>query len=146
MTAIYADPAALFARMLRRVVRTESGCWMFTGTVTSRGYACVAAGKRGCSILGHRLAVIARDGLIPDGMTVDHQCHDSMTCRYDTACAHRRCVNPAHLEVMSGADNLRRQWEAGLCRKGHELTRRASDSKRQCLTCRREYAATYRAA
>lgn len=144
MTTVYADPVDLFARMLRRVVRTESGCWYFTGTTNSRGYSCVAAGKRGRSILGHRLAVIARDGFIPDGMTVDHQCHDSGSCRADADCPHRRCVNPSHLEVMTGADNLRRIWESGNCRKGHPLTMRA-DSKRECKTCKAAYFAAKRA-
>jgi hypothetical protein len=144
MTAVYADPATLFARMLRRVVRTESGCWIFTGTVTSRGYGCVGAGKRGHSILGHRLAILARDGQIPDGMTVDHQCHDSATCRDDVDCPHRRCVNPAHLKVMTMADNLRRQWESGRCRKGHRLTRRTSGRRnRECKTCKADYMRAY---
>jgi hypothetical protein len=139
VTTIYADPVELFARLLRRTVRTESGCWHFTGTTNSRGYSCVGSGKRGKSILGHRLAVLARDGQIPDGMTVDHQCHDSQTCRDDADCPHRRCVNPDHLRVMSNADNTGRVWEAGTCRKGHPLTPR-KDGKRQCVTCRREYA------
>ena len=138
-TQIDADPQTLFARLLRRTVRTEDGCWRFTGGVNSRGYVNVSAGRRGLMILGHRLAILARDGDIPDGMTVDHQCHDSHTCRLDADCPHRRCVNPAHLKVMSMRDNAARKWESGLCAEGHELTRRATGRRqRECLVCKRE--------
>lgn len=138
MSVVYADPATLWERLIRRITITDSGCWLFTGCTNSRGYGLVCSGRKGKSVLTHRLAVIVRDGSIPDGMTVDHQCHDSQTCRLDATCPHRRCVNPAHLAVMTNADNLRRQWESGLCRKGHPLTLRG-DGKRQCMTCRHDY-------
>jgi len=139
MTAIYADPATLWERLLDRVTVTDSGCWVFTGCTNSRGYGLVCSGRKGKNILTHRLAVIVRDGGIPDGMTVDHQCHDSHTCRLDADCPHRRCVNPAHLKVMSMRDNAARKWESGLCAEGHELTRRATGRRqRECLVCKRE--------
>ena len=145
MTTIYADPLTLWARLLRRVERTHDGCWTFTGATNSRGYGIVCSGRKGKSILTHRLAVIVRDGSIPDGMTVDHQCHDSQTCRLDADCPHRRCVNPAHLAVMTSADNAARKWESGLCAKGHKLTRRTTGARRQreCLVCKTEYMARY---
>jgi hypothetical protein len=111
MTAVYVDPAILWGRILERIEQTASGCWLFTGCTNSRGYGLVFSGRKGKNILAHRLAVIVRDGSIPDGMTVDHQCHDSQTCRLDAGCPHRRCVNPAHLRVMTSADNVRRRWE-----------------------------------
>lgn len=148
MSALYADPLKLWARLLRRVERTESGCWQFIGATNSRGYGIVCSGRKGKNVLTHRLAVIVRDGSIPDGMTVDHQCHDSLTCRADVDCPHRRCVNPAHLAVMTLAENTARRWEAGLCAKGHPLTRRTTGQRRQreCLVCRSEYLTTYTAA
>ena len=138
MTAtVYADPATLWARMLRRVVRRPDGCWEFTGSVTSRGYGTVGSGRRSRTILAHQLAVIARDGSIPDGMTVDHGCHDSRTCTDNATCPHKRCVNPAHLVVMTGGENTARRWESGLCSEGHELRFRArGDGKaRYCAEC-----------
>ena len=111
MTALYAEPATLWDRLLKRTTITESGCWIFTGCTNSRGYGLVCAGRKGKNILTHRLAVIVRDGAIPDGMTVDHQCHDSASRLLAEECPHRRCVNPAHLRVMSAADNTRRRFK-----------------------------------
>jgi len=134
---VYGDPMRLWARLLRRVVRTESGCWQFTGSVNSSGYSSVGAGKRSRTILGHQLAVIVRDGGIPDGLTVDHSCHDAQTCGGGRDCQHRRCVNPAHLVVMTGGDNSARRWESGLCAQGHPLAwRKRGDGKaRYCPEC-----------
>lgn len=145
MSTVYGDPHRLVARMLRRTVRDESGCWIFTGSVISTGYGSVCAGKKGKSITTHRLMVIARDGSIPEGMTVDHTCHDSYTCT-EKPCPHRRCVNPAHLAVVSGADNTARQWERGTCREGHQLSPRKDGRGRRCLTCATTYGVAWRRA
>ena len=101
----------LWARTLRRVTRTPEGCWRFNGAVTSGGYGCVGSGIRSQTITTHRLAVLHRDGFIPAGMTVDHQCHDTQTCKRGVRCEHRRCCNPAHLKVMTmAANNRRKVW------------------------------------
>lgn len=144
MSTLYADPYVLWARLLERVVIDEHGCWIFKGATNSRGYGLVCSGRKGKSILTHRLAVIVRDGSIPDGMTVDHQCHDAQTCAPAT-CQHKRCVNPEHLKVMTIAENTARRWESGLCSKGHELTRRTKGKRRQreCLTCKADYMRDY---
>lgn len=110
MSTLYAPAATLFARMLRRCVRTASGCWIYTGSTNSRGYSQVCSGKRSKNITGHRLAVIARDGFIPPGMTVDHTCHNSARCSAGDDCEHRRCVNPSHLAVVTNAANTGRRW------------------------------------
>lgn len=102
----------LWARLLRRAVRTPEGCWRFTGSVNSRGYGLVASGVKGQTITAHRLSVTFRDGSVPDGMTIDHQCHDVRFCAGGPRCPHRRCVNPAHLVVMTNAENNARRWVA----------------------------------
>lgn len=138
MSTLYADPAVLFARALRRCVRTPEGCWQFTGATTSRGYGCVGAGRRGSTEMLHRVAVLASGRAIPDGMTVDHTCHDSLTCRLGVECPHRRCCNPAHLAVVTPGANTARQWEAGVCAKGHGPLlerRRGTGVARYCPTC-----------
>ena len=142
MSVVHGDPAVLWARMLRRTIRSENGCWIFTGATMSTGYGIVGNGARGGNILTHRLAVIVRDGFIPEGMTVDHACHDSYVCT-ERPCPHRRCVNPAHLEVMTLAENTQRQWERDTCRKGHQLIVRKNGARR-CRTCQNEYAARWR--
>ena len=144
MTAVvYKDPLTLYLRMLRRCVRTESGCWEFTGAVNSRGYSQVCSGKKSKSILGHQLVVLARGEDVPEGHNIDHSCHDSNVCRLAEFCQHRRCVNPAHIRVVTQKENTARQWESGLCKKGHPLTQKKRG--RYCRTChaakQREYAA-----
>ena len=111
MTAtVYGDPVRLYARMLRRCVRTEDGCWMFTGSTNSRGYSIVCSGKKSKNILGHQLVLLARGEQVPDGHNIDHSCHDSQSCLGDAECPHRRCVNPSHIRVVTIGDNTRRRW------------------------------------
>lgn len=45
------------------------------------------------TIGAHRFAYIERFGPVPDGMVVDHKCHNT------------RCVNPDHLQAVSVAEN-----------------------------------------
>jgi hypothetical protein len=93
----------------------------------------------------HRVAYTDAVGPIPDGLTIDHLCRT------------RTCVNPAHLEPVSLAENIRRAAEhrplLTHCQRGHEL---CDDNlfinqrgERQCLTCRRakanEWARQHRA-
>lgn len=117
MSTLYADPAVLWARILDRVTVDGEGCWIFPGATNSRGYGLICSGRKSKSVLTHRLAVIVRDGSIPDGMTVDHQCHDSRVCNGGMGgCSHRRCVNPDHLAVMTAAANTRRRFTRALPR------------------------------
>lgn len=112
MTAtVYTDPAALYLRMLRRCVRTDDGCWMFTGATNSRGYSQVCSGRKSKSILGHQLAVMVRGDVVPDAHNIDHRCHNSASCEAGRHCPHRRCVNPSHLRVVPAVENTRRRWE-----------------------------------
>lgn len=61
---------------------------------------------------------------------------------------HPACVNPAHLEIVTQRENMRRGINAhivrtGRCKRGHEmsgdnLTPPGKNGKRECRTCRRE--------
>lgn len=135
MSTVYADPAVLWQRALAKVTVTPEGCWEFTGCVNSQGYSCVAAGRKGKTILGHRLAVLVRDGSLSD-LPVDHLCFN------------RRCICPDHLEVVTTAENNRRMREAhgyrlgGQCGSGHTLTeqntRRHPRGQLVCRECEQQ--------
>lgn len=92
------DDSALPQRFWSKVRIRQDGCWEWTGYVDPGGYGIY--GGRGV----HRVVMQAvRD--IPDGLVVDHTCHDPALCRLDTKCPHRRCCNPAHLRITTHAQN-----------------------------------------
>lgn len=109
-------------RFWRKVTKTDR-CWLWTGSLQSRGYGCVGFG--GKRYLAHRLAYEWLVGPIPDGLTIDHLCRV------------KACVNPAHLEPVTGAENTRRHFDsAGTCRHGSPVVYRSSRvHSRDCAEC-----------
>lgn len=108
--------------------RPELGpCWLWTAA-TDKGYGRIARGGGrgavGAHIVSHELCI----GPVPVGYEVDHLCRTTL------------CVNPNHLEAVTGAENLRRQAAAWTrCRKGHALTPEntvRSGGRRHCRTCK----------
>lgn len=89
-------------------------CWPWLGYVMKRGYGQIGAPGRGSSMLyAHRLSYELAHGPIPDGLTIDHTCHNKdLGCVRGFSCPHRRCVNPAHLEAVSRGENHRRAFSA----------------------------------
>lgn len=80
---------------LERVwTRIECGaaddCWSWTG-YHAQGYAKII--QRGKHLSVHRLVFEQANGTIPDGMQVDHICHN------------RGCVNPDHLRLATNKQN-----------------------------------------
>lgn len=130
------NPADLPGRMAKHV-RLEGECWLWTGAIQSSGYGVVhlpGIGQR----LVHRAAWEALVEPIPDGLTIDHLCRV------------KPCINPAHLEVVTLAENGRRANEGrnpdvcphGHAFKGHNLMLRKGrhgSQHRVCRACRSNY-------
>lgn len=90
--------SALPEKFWANVHQAENGCWPWRGYVAKAGYGIY----RGEGV--HRVVMKAVAD-IPDGLVVDHTCHDPRACRLDNDCPHRRCCNPAHLRVTTHAQN-----------------------------------------
>jgi len=89
--------------MARLMPEPNTGCWLWDGSWKPNGYGEVNYHRRLWYV--HRLVYELLRGPIPAGYTLDHLCRV------------RPCGNPAHLEVVSLADNIRR---------GNRLRRRVS--------------------
>ena len=100
-------------RYWRYVTKTD-GCWIWGGSVADTGYGVHWTDEK--RLVGaHRYSYELHRGPIPDGLPVDHRCHNlDPTCRELAQCPHRRCVNPDHLEPVTQAENMRRARERTL--------------------------------
>jgi hypothetical protein len=117
-------------RVLSFVERpADDECWVWPGARNRLGYG--AAKHEGKSYRAHRLVYQLRVGPIPDGLVLDHLCRN------------RACVNPAHLEPVTNAENLRRAVERRThCKQGHEFTPENTyhgKDGRSCRICGREW-------
>lgn len=76
-------------------VDPETGCWVWQRCINPRtGYGQLTVARQ--VMPAHRWSYEHHVGPIPAGMHIDHLCRN------------RPCVNPAHLEVVSLAENNRR--------------------------------------
>jgi hypothetical protein len=112
------DPNRLWDR-----VDFDEDCWIWLGPVNRSGYGHL---RRFGYV--HRLAWELLRGPIPEGMTVDHLCRN------------RVCVRPDHLELVTRAENIRRENAARkCCPRGHvydDANTYLYKNKRGCRTCR----------
>jgi hypothetical protein len=105
-------------RLLSRRRVDENGCWTWTGYVGPDGYGQIEL--RGRSWRVHRLFHEIFAGHVPTDLVVHH------------TCGNRACCNPAHQELTTSADNVRRgKFYYGVehhnggrthCRRGHPLS------------------------
>jgi len=110
----YGDPKgvpsprpSLVERLWPKFQRNASGCWLWTATLNNKGYGMIGVG--GQMRLAHRAAYELLVGPIPEGLDLDHLCHNAdESCAGGTPCGHRRCINPAHLEPATRSVNARR--------------------------------------
>lgn len=96
-------PVDYEARFWSRVAKAD-GCWLWTAGTHRSGYGVFSVRKK--RIYAHRFAYEALVGAIPDGLVLDHECHNKdADCAGGGGCLHRRCVNPAHLRAVTHREN-----------------------------------------
>lgn len=117
---------------LTKYTVTESGCWNYTGYIRKDGY-----GYTGDHTYAHLYFYTHKVGPVPDGLVIDH------------LCMNKSCVNPAHLEPVSQAENMRRAHAvygpSERCRNGHDRTTAGTMPNGRCRRCNREKTQRYRA-
>lgn len=102
------------ARFWARVDKQEEGCWVWTGSLDSKGYGMFGLGQR--QYRAHRVSLHLSG--VDLGDYTDHVCRV------------RSCVNPDHLEVVTNQENLLRSpltlasinARKTQCKWGHEFT------------------------
>jgi hypothetical protein len=126
-------------RRFERLVSPEpnTGCWLWTGVIAN-GYGKINVGTKrtaagvvvGVRDYAHRVSYELHKGPIPAGLHIDH------------VCCVTACVNPAHLEPVTGAENTRRFGERrDVCRAGHRIDEVGvitnGATVRTCAECKR---------
>lgn len=113
-------------------------CWLWIAGKNDKGYGYFNVNEKTCR--AHIVSYEAHKGPVPDGFEIDHLCRV------------RHCVNPAHLEAVTHAENIRR-GDVGIttgkinlakkdCPQGHSYSGEnlyiTPAGYRQCRICHRE--------
>ena len=103
--AVGADVAARLDVLVDRAGPDD--CWPWNAALLPSGYGQLSF--MGARVYAHRAAWEAVNGPVPDGLVLDHRCHNAdRSCPGGPTCRHRRCCNPAHLEPVTQRTNTRR--------------------------------------
>jgi hypothetical protein len=108
--------------------RGPNECWLWLGATLPKGYGVIGSGgKHSTNRYVHRVAYELAHGPIPADLAVDHTCHSyDKSCRGGPTCEHRRCVNPAHLEVVTPTENNHRSRTAKVTMEAVRSIRQAA--------------------
>lgn len=92
-------------------INEETGCWEWTGTCFSNGYARAGLSKRKGRKFSQRASRMAHEvfvGEIPPGLLMCHKCDN------------KKCVNPDHLFLGTTKDNMQDMVNKGRSLKGEK--------------------------
>lgn len=125
--------------------RGPDECWPWLRKPNDMGYGQLRWVSR--TLQAHRVAYLLEHGELPDGMEIDHTCHDPLQCTRKRQCSHRLCCNPAHLEAVTKPVNLERSnrtrpgngknQERTKCPDGCTCRRHEDQTCKPDCTCRR---------
>jgi hypothetical protein len=143
---VFVLTATQLERIVSRFEVQENGCWHHPSVPTAKGYAQTKYGWPAAkSVLIHRLSWMYYKGEIPEGMVVDHLCHNPAECEGGNNCPHRRCVNPEHLTLVTQLENTLRSvriYEYRTeCVNGHSTKDnigKTISGRRYCIPCNKE--------
>lgn len=144
-----------FDKWFALIDRTDpTACWPWPGPLYSNGYG-QTSGSGGTA---HREVYKRMVGPIPDGLIIDHVCHNNSGCPGGAGCPHRSCVNWVnHLEAVTPKANQLRSPNtfAALnalkthCPQGHPYSGknliRTRSNCRLCRECQRAANRAYKA-
>ncbi|NTJ63809.1 HNH endonuclease [Agrobacterium rhizogenes] len=92
------------ARIMERVcIDPNTGCWRWMGSTSGdkgRGKDYPRMSLSGQTVAVHIVMFTNEHGYVPGRKQLDHTCRN------------RRCVNPAHLEIVTHKENQRRRDKA----------------------------------
>lgn len=93
MTDYHYNPKRFWAKVDQR---GPKDCWEWTASLSQEGYGHFTVRDNGKHrpAGAHRVAYQEANGAIPDGMHIDHICHNTV------------CVNPAHLRLATPKQNM----------------------------------------
>ncbi len=110
-------------------------CWSWIGTI-HQGYGIFKLDSKG--LFAHRISYELAYGKIPDGLEINHICHN------------KSCVNPKHLEAVTHQDNMSNPTIRIYCKYGGHLLDKANtgfqpNGNRFCRACANKRARERRA-
>lgn len=97
----------------------DQGCRLWTGHINKSGIG--KFNPDGKTVGAHRWIYIQIHGEPPEGLVVDHVCHNiDMTCLGGPTCKHRHCMTVEHMELKTIAENTRAgvwsRWQPSVCK------------------------------
>jgi HNH endonuclease len=133
-STVYRFTQAEWVRFVGKLGRRRGGCWIWAGSRIPAGYGKFYFGRG--QMYAHRVTYMLFVGDIPAGLHIDHLCRNPP------------CCNPAHLEPVTCAENVRRSpihpaainAQKTECIRGHPLSGdnvQITTAGRSCRACNR---------